>query len=1350
MALDRQNISVNFSQGVDTKTDPKQVVQGKLLNLENGAFTSTGRIKKRKGFENLGSTIRTANGDIQLTNAATTTSYLDELTLCDNAYLYSYNDSSDTWLNKGSIASTHINEFPVVRNSYNQTCQDSCYVNNIIVTAWEDSAGGVRYSVIDKSTEQNIVHDTVISATGIKPKLSSVGNYVFIFYVNTSNNKVYLYTVNILNPIVASTSVDIISDINTNFNYDTCKIGSKVFIGYSNSSNGVSIRYITANLTISAASSQGSENASSCITVFEDGASENVVCAYHNGTAVKYFVYSYDLSTLVQAATLVSTIGSIFNITGHKTIDAIAGDFDLFYTVSAASKLNYYVKLATVTGYSLITTAVFLKSVCLASKAFLYNSLNYVTVIFDTEYQPTYFIVDENGSIVSKILYSLGGGFPSKNLLTEVSIIDSTNYLMALLHKDFAYASNSNIYYQTGVDACTINFNDSQNSYLHGELADNLHLSGGVLTLYDGVTPVEHGFHVFPEGITASNSTSSQTITFNNINLTPTFTNGSPNVTLSSTASLAVGSACYMSTSGTLPTNFAIGTIYYIVSKIGTVVTFSASLGGGAITAGSAGSGVHTVDQISIDPYATFTGSSANITLDSSYGFKVGSICILTTTGTAPTNFTKDTVTYYVISLVGNVIQLSTTQGGGAITAGSAGSGIQVIRLKSDVIYDSSTFNSNFCGAVNVNYTSLSNFSVGSTFQLTTTGYLPNNYSKDTTYYITSLNTVAKYLTISTTASGNPILPKSAASGTTTLNVKSIAPYCTFTQNSANIVLNDSSNFYVNGKVTFQEKSGTLPGNFNTTTTYYILSVVTATKTITVGLKKSGDLIVASTAGTGTYTCTPTTMAAGVYQYILCYEWTDNKGQIHRSATSVPSNDVVKGFFTIITLVGTANAVTLTIPTLRLTSKKDARSPVRLVIYRTTVNGSVFYQVTSPTSPTLNDATVDTVTYTDVLTDDMLIANSPLYTTGGVIENISPPPCSSMTTYKNRLILLSTENPLELWYSKQVIKGSPVEFSDSFVLTLDSKGGDITAVSNLDDKLVIFKNSSIFIVTGTGPTDTGSQNDFSDAQMITTDNGCTNPRSVVITPLGIMYQSAKGLYLLDRSLQVKYIGAPVEAYNSNNVVATLLNSKTTQIWFFLDNAKALIYDYYVDQWSIYTNINSIDATLYQDKVVYIQADGKVLQESSNYTDSGRPIKLKLVTSWLSFAGLQSFQRVRRMLILGEYISPHYLKVGIATNFNPNIIQQAIVDTSSLVSTDLTFGSDTNFGSQTLFGINNSLGEYPRYQWQVHIADQKSETIQVTIEDTQTESYGEGYNLSALGFEVAVKKGTFKMHPARSY
>ncbi len=81
-----------------------------------------------------------------------------------------------------------------------------------------------------------------------------------------------------------------------------------------------------------------------------------------------------------------------------------------------------------------------------------------------------------------------------------------------------------------------------------------------------------------------------------NYQFTVTFTNGSANVTSTyNTATLNIDSPVRLTTTGTLPTNFAINTTYYIKTTSATNVTLSATRGGAAISAGSAGTGTHTM-----------------------------------------------------------------------------------------------------------------------------------------------------------------------------------------------------------------------------------------------------------------------------------------------------------------------------------------------------------------------------------------------------------------------------------------------------------------------------------------------------------------------------------------------------------------------------------------------------------------------------------------------------------------------------------------------------------------------------------------------------------------------------------
>ena len=46
---------------------------------------------------------------------------------------------------------------------------------------------------------------------------------------------------------------------------------------------------------------------------------------------------------------------------------------------------------------------------------------------------------------------------------------------------------------------------------------------------------------------------------------------------------------------------------------------------------------------------------------------------------------------------------------------------------------------------------------------------------------------------------------------------------------------------------------------------------------------------------------------------------------------------------------------------------------------------------------------------------------------------------------------------------------------------------------------------------------------------------------------GVFFKSAKGIYLLDRSFQVHYIGADVEAYNALTIVGAAVVPDTNSV-----------------------------------------------------------------------------------------------------------------------------------------------------------------------------------------------------------
>ena len=499
-------------------------------------------------------------------------------------------------------------------------------------------------------------------------------------------------------------------------------------------------------------------------------------------------------------------------------------------------------------------------------------------------------------------------------------------------------------------------------------------------------------------------------------------------------------------------------------------------------------------------------------------------------------------------------------------------------------------------------------------------------------------------------------------------------------------------------------------------------------KPVELGFHVWPEYLSTSTATTGG------NLIAQTYNYAFCYEWTDGTGKLHRSAPSVPQAQIVPGGTT-------TNKNTIVVPTLNLTAK-TGDNKVRIVGYRWSTAQQSFYQFTSQTSPTLNDTTVSSVTIEDTLADTSIVGNNLLYTTGGILENIAAPATSGFTLYKNRLFALNSEQRNTIWYSKQVLQTTPVEFTDlQTIFVAPSTGaqgssGIVTALSALDDKLIIFKNSSMYYMTGSGPDATGANNDFSDPVFITSAVGCTVPSSICVMALGIMFQSDKGIWLLGRDLSTQFIGADVESYTNSGVVQSALGVPgTNEIRFTLSDGTVLMYDYYYKQWCTFTGVSSISSTLYQGSHTLLNARGQVQKQNDAYLDITKPVLMRAQTAWIKLVGLQGYQRAYFLYLLGTYSSPHRLSVDVAYDYDSATVQSA--NLRPLNSAD-TYGSDTLWGSSSPWGNGGNTEQY-----RVFFDRQRCQSVQITINETFNSADGvasSGLSLTSLNFVIGAKKG----------
>ncbi len=302
----------------------------------------------------------------------------------------------------------------------------------------------------------------------------------------------------------------------------------------------------------------------------------------------------------------------------------------------------------------------------------------------------------------------------------------------------------------------------------------------------------------------------------------------------------------------------------------------------------------------------------------------------------------------------------------------------------------------------------------------------------------------------------------------------------------------------------------------------------------------------------------------------------------------------------------------------------------------------------------------------------------------------------------------------------------------------------------MDEQLIIFKESALFLVGGDGPLDNGdsSQTGFTNPQMITSDVGCVDPASIVLMPTGLMFKSAKGIYLLDRGKSVTYVGSPVEAYNTQDVRRATMMQDRTQVVFLTSSGKTLLFDYLFSQWSTFTNHEGYDACLVGGSYHYMRTDGRIFKEApGSYSDDGRAIVMRFETAWVHFhEHLQGFQRFYHLHLLGERKSPHQFKIQYRTNYKPHWSDPVYLDaTDATVATGWVSGWDAGWtigsGEEPMAGTvygDGNYGDGPYggnppdvYQWRMHLGA-KGQSISFRFEDfEQAGETGASFELSEM-------------------
>lgn len=377
-------------------------------------------------------------------------------------------------------------------------------------------------------------------------------------------------------------------------------------------------------------------------------------------------------------------------------------------------------------------------------------------------------------------------------------------------------------------------------------------------------------------------------------------------------------------------------------------------------------------------------------------------------------------------------------------------------------------------------------------------------------------------------------------------------------------------------------------------------------------------------------------LAAGVYSFKAMY--------VFRSG-----DEEIKGAFSPIQTVVAVlnNKITFTIPSLRKLGPRTAQDGRCFVkIYVTKHDADQPYL--TETIP--NDCALDAVT--SILISNPAVGETP-YTDGGVAERGSPPACYAAFEHRDRVFLLGTEIPDEVWCTSDdpVIWG----FDDLTAFRVLAGAGRIYAGASIDyNSAVFWKAAGASVISGPGPDLLGAGS-YNPVQ-VEGAPGCTNPRSTCTTEQGVHFEKADqdGQWLMSRGLYSSAIGAGVKDFEASAVTAVVHVPKRRQVRFYTAALDCLVWDYgnqpdegAPGQWYRWTGyaqpVNG--ACVYAGQAHILLADGSLMVESDTvYTAQVPLLKFPLV-----FAGIAGLACVYEGVLVGSWSASATLRVTYETD-----------------------------------------------------------------------------------------------------
>lgn len=402
--------------------------------------------------------------------------------------------------------------------------------------------------------------------------------------------------------------------------------------------------------------------------------------------------------------------------------------------------------------------------------------------------------------------------------------------------------------------------------------------------------------------------------------------------------------------------------------------------------------------------------------------------------------------------------------------------------------------------------------------------------------------------------------------------------------------------------------------------------------------------------------------ANATYNYVQTVELADEAGN---TWASDPSNPVE------ITLGAGQGQISLEFQNTPFENQARLRT---VKLWATAGNGSEYFLLFATTDTIAN--TVDLV-FVHNITDAVLEGGEPI---GGELQGTITPAMAHVVMWSGRLWGVPRDFPTQVWFSKPIAQSTSPVFPDNFLVDTDDGRGPLTGLAAMDNVIVAFKQSAIYVNSTLGPANDGTGT-YPTFQLVESANGAIAGSPMAVTGAEVYFQALGGIWRVKSSQATDFVGAPIDAYLSmplvespESVYGMVVVPEKNEVRIQMTNYR-FVHDTVFDVWERDTggmNAGIVLTRMLGTKQAMFLANGQMwveAQDSNTPADAGTAFAGSLRSPWMRPSNMEGWLHLYKIRALGECLAAGTNNQPTLTIFfdNSNSLSESFQPRTTLTS-----------------------------------------------------------------------------------